>query len=154
MIGDALMDSLGGALGGSSGAGTLPPPRAKVSRGGSAPSAGGFGAELVAMLTGPAQPDPAYALQYLAVGGLWRPAEFPGPISRVHGGVSSANFWWAFSCCRRPSVPFPISFAVATVVRSGGLSFGRAGGDRALDSDSGDRADVVDGADVSGRRAS
>ena len=47
MIGDALMDSLGGALGGSSGAGTLPPPRAKVSRGGGAPSAGGFGAELV-----------------------------------------------------------------------------------------------------------
>ena len=39
MIGDALMDSLGGALGGSSGAGTLPPPRAKVSRGGGAPSA-------------------------------------------------------------------------------------------------------------------
>ena len=44
MIGDALMDSLGGALGGSTGAGTLPPPRAKVSRGGGAPSAGGFGA--------------------------------------------------------------------------------------------------------------
>ena len=61
MIGDALMDSLGGALGGSSGAGTLPPPRAKVSRGGGAPSAGGFGAELVAMLTGPAQPDPLTA---------------------------------------------------------------------------------------------
>ena len=50
MIGDALMDSLGGALGGSSGAGTLPPPRAKVSRGGGAPSAGGFGAELVALV--------------------------------------------------------------------------------------------------------
>ena len=31
MIGDALMDSLGGALGGSTGAGTLPPPRAKSS---------------------------------------------------------------------------------------------------------------------------
>ena len=61
MIGDALMDSLGGALGGSSGAGTLPPPRAKVSRGGGAPSAGGFGAELVALLTGPAQPDPLTA---------------------------------------------------------------------------------------------
>lgn len=61
MIGDALMDSLGGALGGSTGAGTLPPPRAKVSRGGGAPSAGGFGAELVALLTGPAQPDPLTA---------------------------------------------------------------------------------------------
>ncbi len=61
MIGDALMDSLGGALGGSSGAEHLPPPRAKVSRGGGAPSAGGFGAELVALLTGPAQPDPLTA---------------------------------------------------------------------------------------------
>ncbi len=61
MIGDALMDSLGGALGGSSGTGTLPPPRAKVSRGGGAASAGGFGADLVALLTGPAQPDPLTA---------------------------------------------------------------------------------------------
>ena len=61
MIGDALMDSLGGVLGGSSGAGTLPPPRAKVSHGGGAPSAGGFGADLVALLTGPAQPDPLTA---------------------------------------------------------------------------------------------
>ncbi|WP_345794283.1 hypothetical protein AAG895_04085 [Thauera sp. JM12B12] len=61
MIGDALMDSLGGALGGSTAAGTLPPPRAKVSRGGGAPSAGGFGADLVALLTGPAQPDPLTA---------------------------------------------------------------------------------------------
>lgn len=61
MIGDALMESLGGALGGSSSAGTLPPPRAKVSRGGGAPSAGGFGADLVALLTGPAQPDPLTA---------------------------------------------------------------------------------------------
>lgn len=61
MIGDALMDSLGGALGGTNSAGTLPPPRAKVSRGGGAPSAGGFGADLVALLTGPAQPDPLTA---------------------------------------------------------------------------------------------
>lgn len=61
MIGDALMDSLGGALGGATAAGTLPPPRAKVSRGGGAPAAGGFGADLVALLTGPAQPDPLTA---------------------------------------------------------------------------------------------
>lgn len=56
MIGDALMDSLGGALGGSGRTGTLPPPRAKVSRGGGAASAGGFGADLVALLTGPPSP--------------------------------------------------------------------------------------------------
>ncbi len=61
MIGDALMDSLGGALGGSTAAGTLPPPRAKLSRGGGAPSAGGFGAELLALVAGPAQPDPLSA---------------------------------------------------------------------------------------------
>ena len=61
MIGDALMDSLGGALGMGSGGVTLPPPRAKVSRGGGAPAAGGFGAELVALLTGPSQPDPLTA---------------------------------------------------------------------------------------------
>lgn len=66
MIGDALMDSLGGTLGTSTGAGTLPPPRAKVARGGGAPSAGGFGADLVALLTGPAQPDPLTAALVMA----------------------------------------------------------------------------------------
>lgn len=58
MIGDALMDALGAALDHSAGNGTLPPPQAKVSRGGGAASAGGFGAELVALVTGPGQPDP------------------------------------------------------------------------------------------------
>lgn len=61
MIGDALMDTLGGALGLGAGSAALPPPRAKVSRGGAAPAAGGFGAELVALVTGPSQPDPLTA---------------------------------------------------------------------------------------------
>lgn len=58
MIGDSLIDGLSGALGSAFGnSSTLPPPRAKVSRGGGASASAGFGASLLALVAGPAQPD-------------------------------------------------------------------------------------------------
>ena len=115
MIGDALMDSLGGALGGSTGAGTLPPPRAKVSRGGGAPSAGGFGAELVALLTGPAQPDPLTAALVEAEVHLLPPslADDAGLVSQP---VQPSPVRWA-SCCAACRARISVSlFAPAMTV--------------------------------------